>query len=92
MNKINFVMILFILNNVLLFLFLADGIANAISSPGLGASDLYDNADLERELAELAEDEVEPDIINIGSLPDVPITKKTKEKDDSLRELEAWTE
>jgi hypothetical protein len=92
MNKINFVMILFILNNVLLFLFLADEIANAISSQSLGASDLYDNADLERELAELAEDEVEPDIINIGSLPDVPITKKTKEKDDSLRELEAWTE
>jgi hypothetical protein len=49
---------------------------------------LYNDADLERELEALAEDEPNP--IDIGSLPDVPITNKTKQKDDSLRDLEAW--
>jgi hypothetical protein len=73
------------------FFVLADEIANAISSPGLGASDLYNDADLERELEELAEDEIKDDMITIGPLPDVPTTNKTKEQNDSLRELEAWT-
>ncbi len=73
------------------FFVLADEIANAISSPGLGASDLYNDADLERELEELAEDEIKDDMMKIGPLPDVPTTNKTKEQNDSLRELEAWT-
>ncbi len=73
------------------FFVLADEIANAISSPGLGASDLYNDADLERELEELAEDEIKDDMMTIGPLPDVPTTNQTKEQNDPLRELEAWT-
>ncbi|UJR24535.1 hypothetical protein I4U23_005910 [Adineta vaga] len=64
---------------------LAKEIADAISMPGLGASDLYNDADLERELNELAElDDHDQDV----SLPDVPIHNKIKEKKDPTRELE----
>jgi hypothetical protein len=62
-----------------------------MAAPGLTASDLYNDADLERELQNLAEDEERQQMLNIGPLPDVPrTTDKTKEEDDSLRELEAW--
>lgn len=73
----------------------AEEIANAISSPILGASDLYNDADLERELELLAEEEVRKDMTKIGPLPDVPAssaTLKTTNQADELRTLEAWAQ
>jgi len=71
------------------FFFVADEIANAISGPIIGQTDLYNDADLEKELQDLADEEDSQIMLNIGPLPDVP-KSKTKEKDDPLRELEAW--
>jgi len=70
----------------------AEEIANAISSP-VGSSDLYNDADLERELELLAQEEIKQDMMKIGPLPDVPIqttTIKANNQSDELRELEAW--
>jgi len=72
----------------------AEEIANAISSP-IGSSDLYNDADLERELELLAQEEIKDDMIKIGPLPDVPaqkVTVKTNNQTDELRELEAWAQ
>ena len=63
---------------------------NALSLPGLGASELYNNLDLEKELELLAEDDIKQEMNNIGQLPDVPQTIKTNQENDPLRELEAW--
>ncbi|CAF2839130.1 unnamed protein product [Rotaria sp. Silwood2] len=63
---------------------IAEEIANAISTRPSGMSDLYDEADLERELNELAEE----DMPNVKLLPDVPRTNTVKQKEDLLRELE----
>lgn len=75
------------------FFVLAEEIANAISSP-IGSSDLYNDAELERELELLAQEEIKDDMMKIGPLPDVPISANnaTKENNQSqeLRELEAW--
>ncbi len=78
---------------IYLFIYLADEIANAISSPAFGATDAYNEADLLRELDDLAGENEREEMIRIGPLPDVPITttnNKIKEKDNSERELEAW--
>ncbi len=81
--------------NKKIFCFLAEEIANAISSP-IGSSDLYNDADLERELELLAEEEIKKDMMKIGPLPDVPnqtaATIKTDNQPDELRELEAWAQ
>ncbi|CAF1076192.1 unnamed protein product [Rotaria sordida] len=76
----------------------AEEIANAISSP-VGSSDLYNDADLERELELLAQEEIKEDMMNIGPLPDVPpvqttttTTIKTNNQSEELRELEAWAQ
>jgi len=72
----------------------AEEIANAISSP-VGSSDLYNDADLERELELLAQEEIKKDMMKIGPLPDVPIqtaTIKTNNQSEELRELEAWAQ
>ncbi|CAF5010376.1 unnamed protein product, partial [Rotaria sp. Silwood1] len=73
-------------------------IANAISSP-IGTSDLYNDADLERELELLAEEEIKNDMMKIGPLPDVPIqtttttaTIETNNQSEELRKLEAWAQ
>ena len=74
------------------FLSLAEEIANAISSP-MGSSDLYNDADLERELELLAQEEIKDDMVKIAPLPDVPIqsaTIKENNQSEELRELEAW--
>ena len=74
--------------------FVAEEIANAISSP-MGSSDLYSDADLERELELLAQEEIKSDMMKIGPLPDVPIpaaTIKTNNQSEELRELEAWAQ
>jgi hypothetical protein len=76
-----------------LFCFIADEIATAISSPGLSQRDAIDDDDLLRELDELAQEEDQKQILDIGPLPDVPVTTtndKVKEKDNPQRELEAW--
>ncbi|CAF3935273.1 unnamed protein product, partial [Rotaria sp. Silwood1] len=49
-------------------LYIAEGIATAISTPPSGTSDLYNDADLERELNELAEQ----DTTDTYSLPNIP--------------------
>ncbi|CAF1079001.1 unnamed protein product [Adineta steineri] len=67
---------------------IGEEIANAISSPALGGSDLYNDADLERELDELANLDLIEEMTNIGALPEVPTTNKTKEKIDPIRQLE----
>jgi charged multivesicular body protein 4 len=70
----------------------AEEIANAISSP-IGSSDLYNDADLERELELLAQEEIKEDMMKIGPLPDVPAqtgTIKLNNQSEELRELEAW--
>ncbi|CAF3710346.1 unnamed protein product [Rotaria sp. Silwood1] len=76
----------------------AEEIANAISSP-IGTSDLYNDADLERELELLAEEEIKNDMMKIGPLPDVPIqtttttaTIETNNQSEELRKLEAWAQ
>ncbi|CAF3127241.1 unnamed protein product [Rotaria sp. Silwood2] len=72
----------------------AEEIANAISSP-IGSSDLYNDADLERELELLGEEEIKDDMMKIGPLPDVPIqttTIKTNNQSEELRQLEAWAQ
>ncbi|CAF1466273.1 unnamed protein product [Adineta ricciae] len=72
----------------------AEEIANAISSP-MGTSDLYNDADLERELELLAQEEIKDDMMKIGPLPDVPqqaATIKTNNQSDELRDLEAWAQ
>ncbi|CAF3375935.1 unnamed protein product [Rotaria socialis] len=79
----------------------AEEIANAISSP-IGSSDLYNDADLERELELLAQEEIKDDMMKIGPLPDVPIhtttttttttTVKTNNQSEELRQLEAWAQ
>jgi hypothetical protein len=54
---------------------------------------LYSDADLERELELLAQEEVKEDMMKIGPLPDVPTqsaTIKTNNQSEELRELEAW--
>jgi len=74
--------------------FLAEEIANAISSP-IGTSDLYSDADLERELELLAQEEIKEDMMKIGPLPDVPAqtgTIKLNNQSEELRELEAWAQ
>ncbi|CAF0869036.1 unnamed protein product [Adineta ricciae] len=64
---------------------LAKEIANAISAPGLSGLDLYDDADLERELEELAGLDEQEDI---GTLPEVPaIPIKTKVPDRKLEDF-----
>ena len=80
------------------FSFIAEEIANAISSP-VGSSDLYSDADLERELELLAQEEIKEDMMKITPLPDVPIsssssvaTIKTNHQSDELRQLEAWAQ
>ena len=73
---------------------LAEEIANAISSP-MGTSDLYSDADLERELELLAQEEIKEDMTKIGPLPDVPQqagTIPTNHQADELRKLEAWAQ
>ena len=78
-------------------MFVAEEIANAISSP-VGSSDLYSDADLERELELLAQEEVKEDMMKITPLPDVPVsslssaTIKTHHQSDELRQLEAWAQ
>ncbi|CAF0738710.1 unnamed protein product [Adineta steineri] len=67
---------------------IGEEIANAISSPALGGSDLYNDADLERELDELANLDLAEEMTNIGALPEVPTTNKMKEKIDPIRQLE----
>ncbi|UJR34266.1 hypothetical protein I4U23_021670 [Adineta vaga] len=72
----------------------AEEIANAISSP-MGTSDLYSDADLERELELLAQEEIKEDMMTIGPLPDVPqsaATIKTNNQSAELRDLEAWAQ
>ena len=72
----------------------AEEIANAISSP-MGTSDLYNDADLERELELLAQEEIKDDMMKIGPLPDVPqqaATIKTNNQSEELRDLEAWAQ
>ncbi|CAF1525138.1 unnamed protein product [Rotaria magnacalcarata] len=75
----------------------AEEIANAISSP-IGSSDLYNDADLERELELLAQEEIKVDMMKIGPLPDVPIhttttaAVKTNNQSEELHELEAWAQ
>lgn len=81
----------------LIFIVVAEEIANAISSP-VGSSDLYSDADLERELELLAQEEIKEDMMKITPLPDVPIsslasaTIKTNPQSDELRQLEAWAQ
>ncbi|CAF4252200.1 unnamed protein product [Adineta steineri] len=67
---------------------IGEEIANAISSPALGGSDLYNDADLERELDELANLDLAEEMTNTGALPEVPTTNKMKEKIDPIRQLE----
>ncbi|CAF1074516.1 unnamed protein product [Adineta steineri] len=73
----------------------AEEIANAISSP-VGTSDLYNDADLERELELLAQEEIKDDMMKIEPLPDVPShqtgTIKTHNQSEEIRELEAWAQ
>ncbi|CAF0974198.1 unnamed protein product [Adineta steineri] len=73
----------------------AEEIANAISSP-IGTSDLYNDADLERELELLAQEEIKDDMMKIEPLPDVPShqtgTIKTHNQSEEIRELEAWAQ
>ena len=78
------------------FFFIAEEIANAISSP-VGSSDLYNDADLERELELLAQEEIKEDMMKIDPLPDVPVstiagTIKANHQSDELRQLEAWAQ
>lgn len=76
------------------FFLIAEEIANAISSP-VGSSDLYNDADLERELELLAQEEIKEDMTKIGPLPDVPMSTtavKTNHQSDELRQLEAWAQ
>jgi len=81
----------------------AQEIANAISSPfAIGNQDYIDDAELERELNILAEEEIKADMIKIGPFPDVPTTAltsqpvsttKTSQKElDDLAELEQWAQ
>ncbi len=76
-------------------MFIAEEIANAISSP-IGSSDLYNDADLERELELLAQEEIKADMMKIGPLPDVPLQSATikanNHQSEELRELEAWAQ
>ncbi|CAF4610217.1 unnamed protein product [Rotaria sp. Silwood1] len=65
-------------------LYIAEGIATAISTPPSGTSDLYNDADLERELNELAEQ----DTTDTYSLPNVPITNEVPSKSESVRKPE----
>ena len=61
----------------------------------MGTSDLYNDADLERELELLAQEEIKQDMMKIGPLPDVPnqpATIKTNNQSEELRELEAWAQ
>ena len=53
---------------------------------------MYSDADLERELEQLAQEEIKEDMTQIRPLPDVPIsstTIKTNEQSDELRKLAA---
>jgi hypothetical protein len=73
---------------------LADEIASAISSQ-LGMSDLYNDADLERELELLAEEEISDDMTTIAPLPDVPIDATIGQKQpqvDPLDGLREWAQ
>lgn len=59
----------------------------------MGSSDLYNDADLERELELLAQEEIKDEMVKVGPLPDVPIqSNAAKENNQSqqLRDLEAW--
>jgi hypothetical protein len=63
----------------------------------MGASDMYSDADLERELQLLAEEEINEDMTQIKPLPDVPQSSKTIEVNhrpsaDPLKELAAWAQ
>jgi len=56
---------------------------------------LYNDADLERELELLAQEEIKEDMMKIGPLPDVPAqtgTIKLNNQSEELRELEAWAQ
>ena len=56
---------------------------------------MYSDADLERELELLAEEEVRKDMTKIGPLPDVPPSSaavKTMHQADELRTLEEWAQ
>jgi len=72
---------------------IAEEISNAMAQFG-HASDIND-ADLERELELMVENQVKEDITHIDPFPNVPInpitvkSTKTQEKLDGLRELEA---
>lgn len=58
-------------------------------------ADLYNDADLERELELLAQEEIKDDMMKIGPLPEVPQqtrTGRTNEQADPMRTLEAWAQ
>ena len=59
----------------------------------MGTSDLYSDAELERELELLAEDEVNQEMTQINPLPDVPLPQVSQTgKSTQLRDLEAWAQ
>lgn len=60
---------------------------------------MYNDADLERELELLAEEEIKDDMINIVPLPDVPnqtisaaSRNEADNQSDDLRKLEEWVQ
>lgn len=61
----------------------------------MGMADLYNDADLERELELLAQEEITHEMTKIAPLPDVPnpsTTIKTNQQVDDLKQLEAWAQ
>lgn len=78
----------------------AEEIGNALSGPvGYGAD--VDEDELMAELEEMEQEELDKELLDVGptssKLPDVPtsslpapVSKKTKEDDDELQELENW--
>ena len=63
----------------------------------MGVSDMYSDADLERELQLLAEEEINQEMTQINPLPEVPQSSKTiqvnhPQPSDQLKDLEAWAQ
>lgn len=61
----------------------------------MGTADLYNDADLEKELELLAQEEIKEDMTNISPLPDVPKQSNfisTKQQIDQLKTLEDWAQ
>lgn len=74
----------------MIFIFVvAEEIAHAISSSTMGIADLYNDADLERELKLLAQEEIEQDLTTIASLPDV---RHASRRVKGNQQMKAWAQ